>query len=168
MTPAWVLAERARCRRPIVPGEVPHLEALGWSVRHRREAAGLSRSTVAALAEMRCSSLSRIEAGACRTRRSTLERLAAALDVPDPAGLVEEWVGLAGPALAPESQFRERVERRRRRRFDESERVVDLALVIAEEMARRMVREQLAERDREWRSALNLQGHPIGRPGWRS
>jgi hypothetical protein len=59
------------------------------------------------------STIQRIEAGARRTRRSTLDRIAEALGDPQLAGVLAE---LAGPALAPESPYAERIARRRVRR----------------------------------------------------
>jgi hypothetical protein len=62
-----------------------------------------------------------IERAIRRTRRSTLERIVAALvkakpNLGDPAALLDRLSRLAGIGLAPESKYRERVEKRRRAR----------------------------------------------------
>lgn len=110
--------ERARSRRPVEPVEVPHLEALGRRLREARAATGLTQAAIGSAAELSRNHLSSLERGVRRTRASTLERLASALteDGEAAAGLYRELVALAGPALAPESDYADRVERRRRRR----------------------------------------------------
>jgi hypothetical protein len=65
--------------------------------------------------------ISLIERGNRRTRRSTLRRIARAIVAANPNGMTEgdltqELAAAAGKALAPESRFRARVERRRDRR----------------------------------------------------
>lgn len=116
-------AARAAARRPIGPAEVPHLEALGRRLSELRRAAGLSRAALARAAELSSPTVGRLEAGTRRTRASTLARLAGALAGPDEApALVAELAALAGPALAPESDFAERVDRRRARRARRAER----------------------------------------------
>jgi transcriptional regulator with XRE-family HTH domain len=120
----WIEAERARCRRPITPDEVPGLVALGDELRRlRRDVAGLARPQLAVRAQISVRTVEQIELGIRRTRRSTLERVVGGL-TGDVVGrgkkcdtLVERLVDLAGPALAPESHYRDRVERRRRRRW---------------------------------------------------
>ncbi len=102
---------RATCRRPIAPLEVFPLEALAGRLRELRTAAGLSRMELAESAELAPSTVERIERATRRTRRSTLERIAKVLDA-DASQLAD----LAGPALAPESDYAERVSRRRARR----------------------------------------------------
>ena len=120
---SWIDAERARCRRPITPSEVPGLELLGTELRRlRREVAGLSRVRLGVCAEMSGRQIEQIERGIRRTRRSTLKRIAAALvqvepELGDVNALVEQLVELAGAGLAPESDYRYRVERRRERRW---------------------------------------------------
>lgn len=105
--------DRASCRRPITDAEVPYLGRLGSTIRGLRDEAGTSRPDVARRAEISVSTLERIEAGFRRTRRSTLERLVRALDKPE---ALADLIDCAGPALAPESRYRDRVDRRRRRR----------------------------------------------------
>jgi hypothetical protein len=62
-----------------------------------------------------------IELGTRRTRRSTLRRIAEALVQATPGGscaatIADALMQAAGTALAPESGFRDRVDRRRKRR----------------------------------------------------
>ena len=121
--------------RPITDAERPHLAALGAELRSLRHAARptdeeralrrargkierlpdlVRQSELAARAELGCTHISDLERGRYRTRRSTLRRIVAALVDED---LVEEIVDglveIAGPALAPESMYADRVARRR-------------------------------------------------------
>jgi transcriptional regulator with XRE-family HTH domain len=112
--------------RPI-PEEVPYLAQLGDHLRRLRLDAGLAQWAMADLAVLAPRHIRRLERGECRTRRSTLERIANALaDVnPDlgPADqLIDRLVELAGPALAPESPYADRIARRRARRVRKKER----------------------------------------------
>lgn len=111
--------ERARSRRPVESVEVPYLEALGRRIRDARTAAGMTQAAAGLAAELSRNHLSSLERGVRRTRASTLERLASALteDGEAAAELHRELVVLAGPALAPESAYADRVARRRRRRY---------------------------------------------------
>jgi hypothetical protein len=93
---------------------------------------------VAGAAQISVRHLRRLEYGGCRTRRSTLARLAAALmpttsrpDAPEVLGLYSELVEVAGVALAPESTFADRVARRRERRAAAARAAVD-RLAVAE------------------------------------
>jgi transcriptional regulator with XRE-family HTH domain len=106
--------ERAECRRPIADTEVPFLEALGRRLVELRRAAGFTRWDLAQRSKVSESTVARIERGTRRTRRSTLERIAGALGMPERCG---EFAALAGPALAPESVYADRVTRRRERRW---------------------------------------------------
>jgi hypothetical protein len=120
---SWIEAERARCRRPITADEVAGLEALGDELRRLRwKVARVARPALAVRAQVSIRQIEQIEQAIRRTRRSTLERIAAALvemkpELGEAADLVERLIELAGPGLAPESAYRERVERRRRRRW---------------------------------------------------
>lgn len=112
------------CRRPIEVHERPFLIRLGQRLKALREEgnAPSSLALVGSLSEMQWRHLWRLERGYRRTRPSTLERIARALctanpDLGDPVSLAEELVGLAGPALAPESEYKDRIDRRRRRRW---------------------------------------------------
>jgi transcriptional regulator with XRE-family HTH domain len=104
------------CRRPIRPEEIPDLLRLARLLSETRRAAGLTRSQVARAASLSVRHVQRLEDGGRRTRTSTLERLALALD-PDKADLLlRSLIHAAGQALAPESLHAERVARRRARR----------------------------------------------------
>lgn len=110
--------ERAGCRRPITSAEVPYLDALGGRVRAVREQTGRSRTEVARCAGIAASTLRRIEWGTRRTRLSTLHRIVLALAPESEApAVLADLRRRAGPALALESAFRNRVERRRGRRL---------------------------------------------------
>jgi hypothetical protein len=107
---------------------VPCLEALGDELKRLRLEARLAVWAMGDLAEMAPRHVRRLERGECRTRRSTLERIANALaDVEPDLGpaeqLVERLVELAGPALAPESPYADRIARRRARRVRKKQRV---------------------------------------------
>jgi hypothetical protein len=112
------------------------MEALGNELRRlRREVAGLSRARLGVSAEMSSRQIEQIERAIRRTRRSTLERIVAALvkakpDLGDPAALLERLLSLAGASLAPESQYRERVEKRRKARWKRMKRRVFYRYVL--------------------------------------
>jgi transcriptional regulator with XRE-family HTH domain len=119
MTPAQKAKARASSRRAIEKWEVPYLESLGAAVKTARLAAGLSRAGLARGAEVSAETIYRIEAGLRRTRLSTLERIAVYLyedTAEDPWRMADHFAAVAGPGLAPESVFPERVDRRRARR----------------------------------------------------
>jgi transcriptional regulator with XRE-family HTH domain len=123
---------RAQCRRPIVDEvEVSHLDALGAALRAIRRAAGVSQHDLAARAEVNRVTLWRYEVGVRRPRASTLVRIATALAGAAPwvdaQEVTDTLVGLAGPALAEESPFADRVERRRDRRTERRERDAERA-----------------------------------------
>jgi len=112
---------RKTCRRPIDEWEVAHLERLAAGLRTARKAAGLTQCDLALGARISPKTVYRIEAAVRRTRLSTLRRIAEALvaEAPwmgDPGRVTADLATLAGLGLAPESQYRERVERRRARR----------------------------------------------------
>ena len=119
----WIEAERARTRRPINANEVPGLEALGDELlRLRWTVARIHRPALAIRSQVSVRQIEQIERAIRRTRRSTIERIMLALvkvkpDLGEPAALVARLTELAGPGLAPESEYRKRVERRRRRRW---------------------------------------------------
>jgi len=127
---SWIEAERARCRRPITPDEVAGLEALGDELRRLRwTVARLARPALAVRAQLSVRQIEQIEQAIRRTRRSTLDRIAGALvdvrpDLGDAADLAEWLEALAGTALAPESKYRDRVEKRRKARWRRMERQV--------------------------------------------
>ena len=120
---SWLEAERARSRRSITAEEVPGLEALGDELRRLRwDVARIHRPALAIRSQVSVRQIEQIERAIRRTRRSTIERIVLALvkvkpDLGEPAAIVARLTTLAGIGLAPESQYRERVERRRRRRW---------------------------------------------------
>jgi transcriptional regulator with XRE-family HTH domain len=119
--PARREASRESCRRPIEAWEVAHLERLAAGLRTARSAAGLSQCHLALRAGMNPSRVHRIEAAVRRTRLSTLQRIAEALVgaapwMGDAERVAADLATLAGLGLAPESLYRERVQRRRARR----------------------------------------------------
>lgn len=133
---AWIEAERARCRRPIASEEVAGLRALGDEIRRLRgQVARVARPRLAVRSEVSIRQLEQIEQAIRRTRRSTLARIAGALVELEPSigtadELVARLVALAGPALAPESDYHERVEKRRRSRWARLRRRVDHRFIL--------------------------------------
>ncbi len=110
-------------RRPILARERTHLLALGRLLAALRLGAGLTQQELGLLAGLGRTQVARIETGTRRTRRSTLRRVAAALVTVAPRlGTLERvhraLVEAAGLALAEESQYAERVARRRALRSD--------------------------------------------------
>jgi transcriptional regulator with XRE-family HTH domain len=102
--------------RPISGEEVPYLVRAGAHLRAVREACGVPRSALAAATGLNAKTIYRIQVGARRTRARTLKVIAAALtDAPDE--FAAELIALAGPALAPESAYVQRVETRRLRQL---------------------------------------------------
>jgi transcriptional regulator with XRE-family HTH domain len=155
----WIAAERARCRRPITPGEVGNLEALGARLRELRERAGLSRPALAEKAQLGKTQIELIERGGRRTRRSTLDRLAVALTIgnSNPDELANELASLAGPALATESDHADRVARRRDRRWRKRQRTPEYK---REREGQDEIRDLLAKMEREARRrAADLPGY---------
>ena len=117
----WRSSERLRSRRPIADGEVQLLEELGRAIVQARGSTGLSRRALAESALMHPTSIARIKYGTTRkTLASTLKRIARALaakcDDLDADSLVESWVRLGGRAIAPESDYADRVELPRQNR----------------------------------------------------
>jgi transcriptional regulator with XRE-family HTH domain len=118
MIPGSERSTAGRCRRPIARAEVAPLTRLGESLRLEREDRALAVRALARTAGVSERHLRRLERGERRTRRSTLERLSRALAT-EPRlaeSLVSRWGSLAGEALAPESGYADRVDRRRTRR----------------------------------------------------
>lgn len=112
------MTETAWCRRPITSAEVPYLATAGARLRAARVESGLLIREVAERAAIGANHVSAIERGKRRTRRSTLARIVTVLvdDDDNRRRLLAELVDLAGPALAPESAYQERVAKRRRER----------------------------------------------------
>ena len=122
---------RAGSRHPIEAHEIPYLETLGERLASLRRDQCLTQVALAQMAELSTSSIARIEAGTRRTRRSTLDRIATALGHPE---LADELERVAGPAIAPESPYAERITRRRERRHGRTR--------AREEWTRRQARHQ--------------------------
>lgn len=102
---------------PPTAEEKPYLLALGRRVLAERQAAKLSRRVVALRMGYSPKTPQHIEQGSRRTRAATLEALARALVGPQKGtALLEELVALAGPALAPESEYEPKTSRDRERR----------------------------------------------------
>jgi hypothetical protein len=113
------------------PKERLRLVALGTRLRELRDQAGVGRDIVAVWSGIRPGTLYRIEAGAYRTRASTLRRLVRVLVEADPSigdadQLTADLIGLAGPALAAESPYLASIERRRDRRVRRMRQLVEL------------------------------------------
>lgn len=97
-------------RRPVEPFEKPYLAAFGARLAVLRREAGATQETLAFEAQLSRWYVCDLERGRCRTRASTIERLAAALErfsdgalkADDVAAQLTEEIG---PALAAESQF---------------------------------------------------------------
>lgn len=101
--------------RPIDDTERPHLKRLGEILTDLRADAGLTQQTVAQRAHVTASLLCLLEHGRRRTRESTLRRIVVdGLEKPD---ALDTCIQAAGPSLAPESEYAERVTRRRERRW---------------------------------------------------
>lgn len=137
-------------RRPLRAYERVHLERLGRLLATTRRAVGVTQNELALAAGLSRVQVARIETGVRRTRRSTLTRIAAALVFEAPTlgaveRLVDDLVNEAGPALAEESAYAERVARRRAKRVERADRAEDLA---EEESTFRVVREFRTERYR--------------------
>jgi transcriptional regulator with XRE-family HTH domain len=103
--------------RPLTDGERVAAVALGHVLRQLRVDAGLSARQLGEAAQLGRRQVQRLEAGQRRTRASTLARLARALTRPPADVPLALWlVRAAGPALAPESPYAVRVDRRRETR----------------------------------------------------
>lgn len=99
-----------------------YLVRLGDELRRLRHHVGLNRQALGQRCLLHHNHIGKLELGYRRTRRSTLGRIAAALEEISPdLGPVEELVarlcGLAGPALAPETDYPRQVERTLRRKM---------------------------------------------------
>jgi transcriptional regulator with XRE-family HTH domain len=146
------------CRRPLEAWELPLLAALGERLRELREWAGLSQRLLGEAAELSADQVSRIERGRRRTRRSTLARLAGALAAHGRDGdqVLAELLELVGSALAAESAFAGRVERRRVARFDRRRRQEAWRAEWAGRLA-------ASEADRVWMVSLDWRRRELGR-----
>jgi transcriptional regulator with XRE-family HTH domain len=119
---------RAQSRRPLTPDEIPHAEALRAVLRSLRIESGSSATDLAFYSEMARQHLHRIETGIRRTRASTLARLAESLAIRLHVSDFELTVRLietAGIAIAPETDYLERVNKRRKERTAKNEKRAD-------------------------------------------
>lgn len=106
------------------PDDRDRVIALGSALRRARSDRKVSQHSLARTSQISERHLQRLERGERLTRASTLARLAQALE-PDEAAaqlLLTEFLSLAGPMLADETPYAERVDRRRARRAAEVER----------------------------------------------
>jgi transcriptional regulator with XRE-family HTH domain len=92
--------------------------ALGARLRSLRKSAGLSQAALGSLAEMGERHVRRLEHGERRTRETTLERIAVVLTRAQPSlgdahAVLAGLLRLGGVAIAAESDYRDRVDRRR-------------------------------------------------------
>lgn len=136
---------RACVMHEITDEERPHLEALGHDLHQTRRDIGMSRAELARRAELSDGHVWRIETGRRRTRRMTLERIAHSVAEwtegwLDETEVLEGWLELAGPALAPDLEHPERwgkrKARRQRRRAAIQEEAAKMALEITERALR--------------------------------
>ena len=107
-------------RRPITADEQPGLTTLGRLLRGYRTSAHLTRAALAQLVGVHPSTIERIERATRRTRRSTLEAIAMALAevIGQPTSAISSPLLTVGaPVLAPESEYADRIARRRQRRY---------------------------------------------------
>ncbi len=150
---------RAQSQRPISREEVPHLLKLGRKVRSLRRSVLMTQDQLGRGAKISRQQVARIEAGTRRTRESTLRALAEVLtgsrwfDLGCPEELTAELVRLAGPALAPESAYADKINERRQRRAERWDREERLQALLQEIMAKREQRqrdEQLGRRQDNW------------------
>jgi transcriptional regulator with XRE-family HTH domain len=137
---------------PIEDAEIPYLEALGLSLQRARCSRAMTQGELATAAQLSTSTIQRIEAGTRRTRRSTLRRIAEALGDPQ---LASALARLAGPALAPESPYAERITRRRERRHGKARRR-EQAHARQEALAAVRELERLAREYERWSATARL------------
>lgn len=141
-------------RRPLEEGELADARALGLLLVDLRRERNLTQVDVAARAGLAVRSLRRLEQGERRTRLSTLQRLATALEPGDPVRLAAHLTMTAGVALAEESAYAERVERRRRRRQAAASRRFVTEVVIRREESSAGVAETVTTRRRVGRHRI--------------
>jgi transcriptional regulator with XRE-family HTH domain len=150
------------CRRPLQGWELSLLAALGERLRELREGCDLSQVELGERAQVSRDQVGRIERGRRRTRRSTLARLVGVLADQGLDGdrVLAELLELAGDAVAPESAFAGRVERRRVARFDRRRRQAAWRAEWAERMA-------AVEREQAWLALVarlrQRLGYAVGR-----
>lgn len=146
--PAALERYRQRSRRPLTAEEIPFAEAMGAELRRARVERGMSTTELGACAEISRTCVWMIETARRRTRRSTLERICWGLapwidDGPDQEyaeNLLARLVEIGEPAIAPESKYTDRVERRRKRRLNRKRKEIE------KEMKERQAREVRARK----------------------
>jgi transcriptional regulator with XRE-family HTH domain len=145
----WVVKDRAGSVNPLTDAEVPYAEALGKYLKALREETGLGTRVIAIRAGIVYETWHRIEEATRHTRHSTLERIANELGEAlgrDAKPIYDEMERLAGPCLAPESLYRERVENRRVTRLRRN--AARTARQEAQESAWRAVRDEVKSFER--------------------
>jgi hypothetical protein len=113
--------------RPITDDEKPYLQALGEELKALRWLAGLTWNQLAYSSLLSHSHICCLAYGLRRTRKSTLARIVDALvaanaDLGPADHLLDHLCDVAGPALAPESDYSSHVARTLRRRAKRRER----------------------------------------------
>lgn len=151
---------------PLTNDEREHLERLGAELRALRCERGLTQVELARRSKMHHSSIGRHERGQRRVRRTTLERIAAALVDEDLAAeTVDGWVALAGPGLAQESDYADRVARRRERRHrQDARRTADQIRATAARLERRGMDPALSSKVREMAAHIDAEADLTGAP----
>ena len=147
---AWIIKDRLDSRNPITDDELLFAEAMGAYLRSLRIESGLPTKTLAERSEIVTDTWRRLECATRHTRHSTLERIANVLGEAlgrEPRTIYDEMVRLAGPCLAPESLYRDRVESRRATRLQRS--AARTARQEAQEVAWRAVRDEIKSFQRD-------------------
>lgn len=156
---------------PVTDEQREHLVRVGARVRELRGRARLSQRELGVLATLSATHVGRIERGVHRVRRSTLDRLLAHL-VPadDREAVLDELAELAGPALAPESDYEPRRARRRamreRRDRDQQVRILRESAALVAKLGRQLGDDEQLELAAQMRAeAAELAGAPLEHEG---
>jgi hypothetical protein len=113
--------------RPLAEEERPYLRSLGEQLKDLHQSSGRTWFELANASLISKAHLENVAYGRKRTRRSTLARIVDALVEANPQlgpaqELLNRLCSIAGPALAPESDYQARVERKLARRAKARER----------------------------------------------
>lgn len=142
-----------------------YLQRLGFFLARLRGAAGLTQYELGRGTHISRQQVARIEAGTRRTRASTLRAMAEVLaatpwaNLGDPEELTEQLVDLAGPALAPESDYAEKIAAGRLRRVARWDLQKRLQALVGEfDAQQRASRRELRDGERQDRWINNLLG----------
>jgi transcriptional regulator with XRE-family HTH domain len=119
---------------PVTIDERSRLVTLGQRLMAARNDAGWTRAQLAAAVGMNRKSVWRMKVGTRRTRVRSLAVIAQVIS-DSPEELVRELIELGGSAIAPESPYVERIERRRLRRVRRIEVLAHRDAYIAERAA---------------------------------